>query len=161
MQFPCFLPLPTKQLLISLNKAIEDADVFTELPGKFEFMLNRELLLSSEALLARDLSLIVMMLGCLRALENERIIVVALVLISANLDDFCSLQDVQDIVSTPHLCPAPTEIKMIVDFLNDFVARDPRVRLNELNGKVGQFSDFTLLVCFSRFLIISFLIIQY
>ena len=152
------MSLPTKQLLISLDKAIEDADVFTELLSKFKFMLYRELLLASEPLLAGDLGLIVMMLSRLVAFENERIIVVALVLISAHLDDFSSLQDVQNIISTPHLRSTPTEVKVIIDFLNYVVASDPRVRLDILNGKIGQFGDFTLLVCLScliRLLIIS------
>ena len=88
------MSLPTKQLLISLDKAIEDADVFTELLGKFKFMLYRELFLASEPLFAGDLGFIVMMLSRLVALQNEWIIIVALVLISAHLDDFSSLQDV-------------------------------------------------------------------
>ena len=98
------------------------------------------------------------MLSRLVAFENERIIVVALVLISAHLDDFSSLQDVQNIISTPHLRSTPTEVKVIIDFLNYVVASDPRVRLDILNGKIGQFGDFTLLVCLScliRLLIIS------
>ena len=85
------MPLPTKQLLISLDEAIEDADVFTELLSKFKFMLYRELFLASQPLFAGDLGLIVMMLSRLVALEDERIMVVALVLISAHLDDFSSL----------------------------------------------------------------------
>ena len=137
LQLSCLLPLPTKQLLISLDEAIEDADVFTQLLCKFKFMLYRELFLTSEPLLTRDLGFIVMVLSCFISLQDKRIIVVALVLISAHLDDFSCLENIQNVISTPHLSLAPTEIKVIIDFLNYVVTRYPRVRLDVLNGKVG------------------------
>ena len=67
------------------------------------------------------------------AFQDERIVVIALVLIFANFDDLGHLQYIEDIVCAPHLRLLLAWIEELVDLANDLITSDAWISFDVLD----------------------------
>ena len=105
------------------------------------------MLFTALALVLRDLGGTVVVHCRFRAFQNERIVVVALVLIFAHFDNLGHLQYIEDIICAPHLRLLLARIKELVDLADDLITSDSWICFDVIDRKVSQLRDFAVIGC--------------
>ena len=101
---------------------------------------------------ATEASLFVLYLGCLFALEDTWVVVVAFFLRDSN--DTCHLQDIQNIIRPPHL-----RLVLVINRVNPvnyLITRDPRELFDVINGHTGHLGHLYIILLITLYC--SFLI---
>lgn len=137
--FLCLFVVRCLSLSVSPAEAHEVFDLSARLLDLALLRLNAVPHLSDKLLVVAELRLRVVDLGSFFALEHVRVIRVALVAENQNKSH---LQDVEDIIRTPHLRLLPSFVVLVVDLFDDIVAGHAWVVPNELDAADGKVGDF-------------------